>query len=131
MKRWVGISAAATALVVIAGCGTASGAVPGPTTRHHAGVALTVRWGHALRELKPVVATLTVKPDGQPVLPKTGAMAMTDMPMIPLAVRWHQVKPGTFQGRVVPTMAGPWALSVTFSQGGRHWQETYPVTVNN
>lgn len=126
------IPAMVAVIVWVAGCGSPSALThPGPITRKHGQWTFTVKWKGSPVQLKPLKATLKISPAQPNLSPSLGLMTMSDMHMVPVIMHWHKEKPGLYQGIAIPTMAGPWDVTVTFHHGRQKWQESFPVEVQN
>lgn len=129
-KAWSRAAVAGAAVICLAGCGqgsTAQGA--GSVVRHHGQWTMTVTFKHTALGSKPLQATIHISPST--ARPGTGALNMPDMHMQPVKMVWHQVKPGMYRGQAVPTMSGPWDLSVAFSHASQRWTTLFPINIQN
>lgn len=134
MKHWSVGLIVSPLVMMMAACGSpssSSGAIPPSVTRHHGDVAVTMKWTTSAVELKPLGTELVITPRENAVKPLGGTLKMRDMSMVPLPMRWTPTAPGRFRSSAVPTMAGPWVLTVTLGSGSTRWRESFPVAVQN
>lgn len=133
MKSWH--ASAPTLLILgmlVSGCGQANStlSVPAAVTRTHNRWAATLTWRKAPVELRPFKAMLRVTPSAG-LIPSSARLTMTEMDMPPIRLHWRAIKPGNYQFVGIATMAGPWNMNITFLEGHKRWQATFPVTIAN
>ncbi|MCY0897881.1 MAG: hypothetical protein OWU33_02930 [Firmicutes bacterium] len=121
-------------LILLGLTGCASAATPPhpapAVSRHEGGITITLRWLTVPTELRAATFRLTVSPPPSRTQ-VSGTLTMTEMSMPPVPVTWHHLRLGQFDGQVVPTMAGPWRLTLVIRATHRIWREVYAVNVAN